>query len=286
MFVRAIAVLFIAVILRAQSPRPAFEVASIKPSPGCRVDGSGGPSAGRLELPCVTLRALIRIAYTGFSGEKLNTHRIDVMGGPGWLDNEQFTLAAKAEGNPSTGTMLGSMLQALLEERFQLKVHTENRETPVYALTVAKGGPKLTPAKDGSCIEIDLKNLPKPDYTKPLPKLCGGPSITMKNGKTIADIPGATIDELGGRLLSMLTGRPVIDRTALDGRFDMHLEFARDSSVGPPPLLNGVPAPNLPTGDGPSIFTALQEQLGLKLVADKAPIPVIIVDSVQKPTEN
>jgi uncharacterized protein (TIGR03435 family) len=280
------AILLFAGILSAQPHRPTFEVASVKASPGCQRGGGGGPSAGRLSLPCTNLRSLVRMAYGGFTGEALNARFLEVVGGPGWLDSELYTLEAKAEGNPTTGTMIGPMLQALLEERFQLKAHVEGRESPVYALTVAKSGPKLTPAKEGNCVEIDFKNLPKPDPSKPMPRFCGGPSMTMKDGKMVADIPGTTLEELCGRMLMTYAGRPVVDKTGLKGRFDMRLEFSRDTSMGPKPLLNGVPT-DLPSADGgPSIFTALQEQLGLKLVADKAPIDVIVVDSAQRPSEN
>ena len=268
---------------RAQTPRPAFEVASLKPNPNCRVTGSGGPSPGRLELPCVTLRMLIRAAYGAFSGERLNTRRPDIIGGPSWMDSEQYQLTAKAEGRPSAAVMTGPMLQVLLEERFQLKLHVEARETAVLILTIAKEG-KLAPAKDGSCVPIDVNNLQRPDPAAPPPKYCGGPTMRGTPRGTIADVPGATMEEFAGRMLGALAGRPVVDKTGLTGRFDLHIEFSPENRPGA--LLNGEPAPAMaPAADAlPSIFTALQEQLGLKLSPGKAPIDVIVVDSAAKPT--
>src|ERR1035441_369909 len=133
------------------SPRPTFEVASVKPNPNCRPSPNVGPLPGRLEFACITLRELIKAAYGGFTGEKLNARFLDAVGGPAWLDTEWYQIAAKAEGKPSAAQMMGPMLQVLLEDRFQLKVHIESRQSPVFALTLAKGG-KLSPAKEGSCV--------------------------------------------------------------------------------------------------------------------------------------
>src|SRR5512133_1323995 len=146
-----IAILWFAGTLCAQPPsRPAFEVATIKLNPNCSARG-GAPAPGRLELQCTTLRSMIRLSYSAIQGERLNARMAQVIGGPAWLDTDRYDVSAKAEGAAPFAQMIGPMLQALLEERFQVKVHTEPRETPVYALTVVKGSPKLSPAKEGNC---------------------------------------------------------------------------------------------------------------------------------------
>jgi uncharacterized protein (TIGR03435 family) len=230
----------------------------------------------------MSIRTMIRMAYGDFTGERLNARTPEVVGGPSWLDTEMYALSAKTEGAQSAEVMMGPMMQSLLEERLQLKVHTEQRETPSYSLVVAKNPSKLIPAKEGNCVSLDLNSLPKQDLSKP-PRLCGVAMVQPKDGVRSADVPGATMEEFAGRFLSATAQRPVIDKTGIAGRFDIHLEYSPEMRPGA--LLNGVPAPNVPEGTGPSIFTALQEQLGLKLVADKALIPVIVVDSAQKPSQ-
>lgn len=267
------------------SPRPTFEVASVKPNPNCRQVPNAGPSHGRLDLPCITLRMLIRAAYGGFIGERLRARPLEAVGGPGWLDTEWFAVVAKAEGDPSTAEMMGPMLQVLLEERFQLKVRMESKETPVYGLTVVKPG-KLSPMKQGSCVPIDWSNLPKSDSSASPRKYCGAATMKMAHGLSVLDVPGVTMEELTGWVLGSFIDRPMVDRTGITGRFDVHLEFAREFPRAA--QLNGMPAPDLANAppDGASIFTALQEQLGLKLAPEKARIDVIVVDSAAKPSEN
>ena len=225
MFARTV-LLIVPALLAAQPPaRLSFEVASVKPAPGCRMRPGGGPSAGRLELPCMSIRTMIRMAYGGFTGERLNARTPEVVGGPSWLDTEMYALSAKTEGTQSAEVMMGPMMQSLLEERLQLKVHTEQRETPSYSLVVAKNPPKLIPAKEGSCVSLDLNSLPKQDLSKP-PRLCGVAMVQPKDGVRSADVPGATMEEFAGRFLSPRTQRPVIDKTGIAGRFDIHLEYS------------------------------------------------------------
>ena len=261
------------------SSRPTFEVASVKPSPNCRPTPNAGALPGRLELPCITTRMLIQAAYGGFSGEKLNARYLEAVGGPGWIDNEWYQVSAKAQGNPSASQMMGPMLQALLEDRFQLRVHIEAKQSPIYALTVTKAG-KLPLAKDGSCVPIDPNKMSASGPSVPTPKYCGSPSMRMSaGGLLVVEVPGVTMEEFAGRLLTAYVGRPIIDRpvidkTGLTGRFDIHLEFARESLS------------SATSDDKPSIFVALSEQLGLKLTSGKASVDVIVVDSVMKPTAN
>ena len=234
---------------------------------------------------------LIQAAYGGFTGEKLNARYLDAIGGPSWLDTDWYQISAKAQGKPSAAQMMGPMLQVLLEDRFQLKVHIESKQSSVYALTVVRAG-KLPRTKEGSCEVIDLDNMPVPNPSVPQPKYCGGPSMKMSpGGLLIVDIPGVTMEEFAGRMLGTYLGRPVIDRPVIDksgltGRFDVHLEFARDTSAAGQMSGSAGSSTSAISDDKPSIFAALQQQLGLKLSSDKAPVDTIVVDSVSKPTAN
>ncbi len=266
------------------APRPAFEVASIKPSPkNCTGPGPGaGPTPGRIELPCVSARLLIRAAYGLLSGGQLAVRPVEVVGGPAWLDSERYTIVAKAEGRASPTEMFGPMLQTLLEDRFQLKLHRESREHAAYALTVAKGGPKLTPAKE-ECPAADLNDFAA--WRVHAQTSCGMPRISRKEGLTVVDFAGATMQEFAARAIFL--DRPVIDKTGLAGRYDIHLEFAREFPSGSI-RLNGIeqPAPVPRESAGPSVFAALSQQLGLKLSPAKAPVDVIVIDSVERPAPN
>jgi uncharacterized protein (TIGR03435 family) len=170
--------------------------------------------------------------------------------------------------------MLHPMLQMLLETRCKLNVQKEARELPVYALTVARGGAKLQASKEGSCTPYDIK------YSQlapgePQPKFCG--TSFKPNGLNVAfDGDGITIADFAGRLSSRDLGRPVIDKTGLTGLFDIHLEFAPAT---------GAAAPS-DDSSGPSIFTAVEEQLGLKLSPDKGPVEVLVINHVERPSEN
>jgi uncharacterized protein (TIGR03435 family) len=191
--------------------------------------------------------------------------------------------------------MQGPMLQALLEDRFKLKIRYEAREVPVYALTVAKGGLKLRRAEEGSCIPIDYASVmagagvgaPSPQPQKPL---CGNGGFGRTGNLVVADIPAISIDDFSKRLSGRLD-RPVIDRTGLHGMYDIHLQFAPDQvtprlTPGGGDLVFGGPAdPADPTG-GPSIFTAVQEQLGLKLEPTKGPGEFLVIDGAEKPSGN
>jgi uncharacterized protein (TIGR03435 family) len=149
------------VVQPATAVTPKFEVASVKP---CSGDGSlirggrgstaGGGSPGRFDLSCRTLLSIIEAAYT--SGMPPLP---PIEGGPAWISSERHTVEAMAEGNPGAATMRGPMLQALLQDRFQLKTHLETKFVSGFALVVAKGGPRLTGHREGSCVDIGLVSL-------------------------------------------------------------------------------------------------------------------------------
>jgi uncharacterized protein (TIGR03435 family) len=203
---------------------------------------------------------------------------LPISGGPSWINTDRYTINAKAEGAPSRPMIMGPMLRALLEDRFQLKVRREIREVPVYNLTVARNGPKLKMAKEGTC----------PTPGGPPGVSCPGSVWFERKGLNLIVDQQATLDDFVRMLIQRLD-RPVIDKTGIKGIFDFHLEFAPDTTLGNPPG-GGDPtaAPADAPADlrGPSIFTALQEQLGLKLESTKGPGEVLVIDHVERPSEN
>lgn len=217
------------------------------------------------------LRQLIQAAYIGFAnGPNPSSKRVQTSGGPGWIDSDLYDIIAKAEGEPPLDQMAGPMLQALLEDRFKLKMHRETREVPVYVLTPGKNGVKPGALKEAaSCVPIDL-NHPEPAPDQPMPNFCDRQVFSSDGPNRIVDSYGRSMESLAGGLLSNNLDRPVIDKTGITGRFDFRLEFAR----------------NMADNTGTSIFTALQEQLGLKLTPDKGPVEVLVIDHVEKPSDN
>jgi uncharacterized protein (TIGR03435 family) len=263
----------------AGSPaRPAFEVVSIKLNLDCPGDHQDEQfSPGRVSVTCITLPNLIQAAYgTSASGPNSNPKRLRLFGAPDWMGSSRYNITAKAQGEAPMDQMFGPMLQVLLEDRFRLKVHRDTRELPVYTMTLAKGGLKILATREGSCIPLDLNHADQPS-----PNFCG--RMTGKaNGMHITDDAyGMSMAEIASRFLANRLDRPVIDKTGLAGLFDAHLEFARDNAVTTP-INPGAPADT----EAPSIFTAVQDQLGLKLSADKGPVEVLVIDHVEKPSEN
>ncbi len=197
-----------------------------------------------------------------------------IIGGPDWISTARFDIEARAEeeairqmGNaPATARSetMRQMIQSLLDERFQLKVHRETRELPVFNLTVAKDGPKLQATIEGRPGPGGLSAGSARSNGTPAGVEMSGSGITMQ------------------RLVSMLAsraGRPMIDRTNLTGTYDFNLKFAPSAAptAGPDSATEPI---------GPSLFTAIQEQLGLRLESGKGPIEVLVIDSVSKPSEN
>jgi uncharacterized protein (TIGR03435 family) len=260
----------------AQSSRPAFEVASIKLNTRCDTNGmSGGRSTpGRIEMECADLRDLILTAY-GIYGSGPNpaagSFRMQVIGGPSWMDSTRYDILAKPAGNPPRAEMYGPMLQSLLEERFGLKVHTEAKDGPVYFLTVAKSGAKLVATKEGACVPAAA---------------CGTPKISSGGSIVNVDIPGETMSGLCAQL-GLRMDREVIDKTGLTGRFDIHLEVT-PADLHPQFVAGHTVTENRSDDQdgGPSISSALQQQLGLRLESGKGTVKAIVVDHIERPTEN
>lgn len=266
------------------SPPVEFEVASIKPNRNC--DGTGMPLQvihDRLSIHCLPLRSLIRRAFAGVD-ERLP----DVFGGPEWLKTERYDVVAKADFNASDEQMVGPMLRALLEQRFQLRVHEERRNSPVYVLKIAKSGAKLQPSLPGSCSQDDHP-LQVKSFTpgKPPQRYCGSFHAKAREFTEVFEFYSVTMAPFA-TLISDYTGRAVVDETGLTGHFDARLEFDRTSSN--PVFLNGGLAADAATSSdastAPSIFTALSQQLGLKLSPATRPLKVIVVDHVERPAPN
>jgi bla regulator protein BlaR1 len=284
--------------VRAQSA-PKFDVASIKPCPEGRGGGNtkmgsagGSPiiSPGRLNTGCALLAGsyplagLIQRVYgrLGLGHVPSLGSSLPISGGPAWIYSDYYVINAEAAGNASKETMEGPMLQALLEDRFKLKVHRESRQVPVYELTVAKGGPKLQPA-DGSCTQPDYSTWPMP----PLPagkRYCVNTGAGGRKGpNTMLYQEDATVDYVC-KLLTLVMDRPVIDKTGLTGKYKFHLEFAIDQST--PGVIDASYAQPSDAAPAPSIFTVVQQELGLKLEATKGPRDFLVIDHVERPSEN
>ena len=278
---------------------PKFEVVSIRLNPSCggRGGDSGGgtgtqdTSPGRLALNCVSVADLIQSAYVTFANGHSNPKwsAPPFSGGwPGWITSDRYDINAKAPSAQSQGMMKGPMLQALLEDRFKVKVHRETREGPVYLLSVAKGGLRMEPFKEGTCTPVD-PNMPQ---TRPAPgqkHLCDTLRIAQNGLNLTVEIDGMSLDELA-KSFGQLMDRQIVDKTGISGRFNFRLEFAPDQAT--PRLFRrsgdagaGQPA-TAADPSGPSIFTAFQEQLGLKLDPAKGPSEFFVIDRVERPSEN
>lgn len=281
-------------MLKATTPRPAFEVATVKPSqPDEVTQNRMGLRDGFFTATHVTLRDLIRAAY------QIRTDN-QILDLPAWAGNEYFDIQARAaaseiESLQHMATMDGVdqfhlMLQSLLADRFGLVVKITTREVPVYALVVAKQSPKLKQVS----VAPELANAARPPAPppppppssdsaglSPRPKPSSWPGIRPSGPNQITATACRMswfVDWL--RTESELADRPVIDRTALSGNYD----FTLNGIV----LNTGAPPVSAATSEDPpvSIFTALQEQLGLKLVSEKAPVQVLVVDHVGQPSPN
>ena len=261
--------------------RPEFQVASIKANTavGARGMGVRALPGGRLSTLNAPLMMLIQNAYAVQASQ--------VVGGPSWINSEGYDIEAKPEGNTDREHMW-LMLQSLLADRFKLALHRETRELPIYTLTMTKGGLKPPPPNAGTCANFDPAAPPRPGTPLGFPcgkvGIMGSPSglLQMQGGKVL-------MPELV-RVLAMVLGRQVSDKTGVTGEFDVHLEFTPDESTMGLPGAGGPGDPGGPplTSDPgrPNLFAALQEQLGLKLAPAKGPVEVLVIDHVERPTAN
>ena len=288
--------LCLAAMLGAQSNSTAkFEVASVKLSRDCgnpagaadgRRSGGASPSPGRLHV-CGPVASLIQSAYVIFADGRTNrmlearASGPPLSGGPEWVRSDNYLIDAEPDQATSQEMMNGPMMQRLLEERFHLVLRRETREVPAYALTAVKGAAKLHPFVEGSCVAVDVTKRPNP----PLPpgqQYCQNGNFRPGKGENfVFQAQGMTLDRFAG-LMGWVAGRPVINRTGIEGLFDFRLEFGRDEAT---PTLAG-PGEASDEPPGPSILTALQEQLGLKLEPARGAKEFLIIDHVERPAEN
>jgi len=248
---------------QSPSPRPSFtefEVASIKPTP----PGPSGRwlrmlSANEFAAKSHALRTLLAAAYG------LSTHAI--LGGPSWVDFDHYDIVARTPGEVRPNfTEQMSMLRKLLVDRFHLTFHREEKEMHVYALSVAKGGPKLK--------ESTLTPDASPE---------GPPPLIFVVAPQVIRLPAryATMAEFTAVLQRSAFDAPVLDRTGLSARYDFDLEFMPDESV-----FGGALGRGTENSDKPGFFTALRQQLGLKLESTKGPVQALVIDHVEHPSEN
>ena len=304
----------------AQTPEasPTFDVASVKPAApmtGGRImvrmaGGPGSPDPGQINYTNVAFKNLLMAAYN-VKGYQIS--------GPSWLESERFDIVAKIP-HGATKEQFQMMLQNLLAERFKLSLHHETKDLPIYALVVAKNGPKMKesskddsdpagaggppppppasgPSGDGPRIKIGKDGMPQ----MPPGAGRGGMMMMVNNGKMrlqASKQPVSAIAEMLGNQL----GRPVVDKTDLKANYDYTLDFAPDESMRPMGMMGPMPPPPPPASEGsplggpsnssdssggPSLMTALQEQLGLKLEPRKGPVDLLVIDRVDRvPTEN
>jgi uncharacterized protein (TIGR03435 family) len=279
--------------VRAQSPQtpaPTFEVASIKPnnSGDGRVMMQQQPG-GRFTATNIPLRLLIRNAY--------QLQDFQIVGAPSWINSERYDIVAKAEDGtpPETPSLdrtgpnrIQLMIRSLLAERFQLVAHDETRELPIYALVVARSDGKLGPDLKKSEVDCNAvfaagrgRGMPPPPPPGP-PQAGERPQCGIRIGMGNLAMGGTPLPQFANSL-AMFVGRTVQDKTGLAGNYDVTLTWTPDQMPQRPP---GAPEPPPADPNGPSIFTALQEQLGLKLDSQKGPVSVLVIDRVERPKEN
>jgi len=260
--VKFLALTFLCLGVAAAQGPDTFEVASIKLGDPLAQGTSLGPqNGGGLKMENMTLRQMVQWAY--------DLREFQVTGATGWMNSERYRILAKGvlEEGPATyagmndaqrraaWVLIRKRLKNLLAERFQLVVHTETKELPMYALVEAKGGVKMQPntAPDGS------------------------PQTMMVNTNAF-EATRASLDSIAQNLAG-ITGRPVQNETGLTGYYNFKMKWTPDAAPG---------APDKPAeaAAGPTLFTALQEQLGLKLESKKGPVEILVIDRAERPTEN
>jgi uncharacterized protein (TIGR03435 family) len=251
---------------------PKYEVCTIKPTKSDEGRTMFMYTPDGISMTGVPAQMLLREAFGGVEDDR-------IIGAPNWVKSDRFDVQAKVDG--ADAPMLQKLtfdqrrmtLLPLLEDRFKLKFHHEMRELPVYALVKAKGGPKLKESK--------------PDD----PAVNGGHGQQMLHmGRGDFEAEGTRVEFLI-HALSQQVGRTIVDKTGLAGNYDFTLKWTPDDAPramaggepGGPPGIQGAPPPDT---SGPSLFTALEEQLGLKLESQKGPVDVIVIDHLEMPSEN
>ena len=273
----ALIVAGVAIALAAQTPAPrAFEAASIRPKANPNAPPIVALLGDRFIAPNATLRELIRVAWV--------VEDLQISGGPGWTDSDRYSIEATA-GAGVTADDARAMLRGMLADRFKLATHTEKRDLQGFTLVslgrkaadLRPSGPDCAPMRPPPGVPSPPPPPPPPPGSTMIP-LSAGRALS-KCGSMIAggylSLRGISVEQLA-MLLSQLLHQPVVERTKLTGPYDIDLVFTPDVPVPGPP----VPA------DTPSLSTAVQDQLGLKLERQRVPTDVIVIDRVERPTEN
>ncbi|MGP8259718.1 MAG: TIGR03435 family protein [Acidobacteriaceae bacterium] len=231
----------------AADAHPSFEVATIKPADPNKLKGNFFIGGHRIVIENQSVNSLMVFAYA--------IHQQQIVDGPAWLDTRKYDIVGQAdvEGVPNL-RQIQEMLQKLLESRFNLRLHREKRDLAIYTITVAKGGPRLAKS---------------PDSANGLPTQSGSGS----GGQQVRKFTNNTMSDFALGMQAFMD-RPVVDKSGLAGRYDFVLKWTPDES--------NTTDPNA----APGIFTAVQEQLGLKLEPAKGPTDVLVVDHIEEPSEN
>ena len=252
----------------AQAPdsHPTFEVAAVKREAGIV---SGMTFAAR---PGGTL-TVINNELTNVIDNAYGIRRYQLIGGPDWINSDRYNIQAKASGDVRRDELM-LMLRSLLDDRFKLRVHRETRAMPIYVMTTTKGGLKVPPARDGSCMAFNPRNPPRPSPGQPGTPLCGNNHITQNTwNATSIGMPDAAAALVG------VLGRNVVDKTGVSGKFDIHLQWTPDRA---PAGADSVAA----EASAVSLFTALEEQLGLKVESSRGLVDVLVIDHVERPDDD
>jgi bla regulator protein BlaR1 len=258
---------------------PKFEVVSIRTCSAFRKLTVEDWSGGKLHSECTTVERLIQQSYGLFANGQMDPAKssLTVSGGPAWTNTDLYEIDAKASAAEPHTIMNGPILRAILEEKFGLKLHLESTEAPVYAVTVAAGGPKLQPFR-GKCAVRNFNNPPSP----------GDCDVAHLHTNGL-DIDAATIADLCASF-SVLLDRPIVDETGLTGRFNMHLDLSAEDGalLKRPRAITAVSDPTAPAPP-PISFSgtkAALKDLGLDLEPSQGPSEFLVVDKVEKPSIN
>jgi bla regulator protein blaR1 len=237
------------------SADPAFEVATIKPSNPDGPGRGGGAEGGGIVMRGTSLANLLRLVY--------DIHPNQIIGAPAWVTSDRYDIIAKVEGDGTpTQDQLKIMVAKLLADRFQLAFHREQKELPVYSVTVAKSGVRIT--------KNELKN-------DAVGVIFRGPGSVAFNN--------AAMDDLCRMLQTAALDRPVVNKTGLSGKYDFTLIWTPEQLLNAPANVNALQSPDK-AEPPPDIYVAVQQQLGLKIDAAKLSTEVLVIDKVEKPSDN
>lgn len=271
-------------ICEGRGQRTCFEVVSIKANKSGQSNGSMGPRGSRFLARNVTLSALLMYAYRPPNGQLFDAQMIDV---PDWAKTEHFDIDAKPEGDGPVvpGEQTRAMVRCFMEDRFQLRVHWETRNLPVYNLILTKKGPKLSedqtqPDESQALISVVSQGAELGPLKRGALRMITSPTNTTLVGTAV---PISTVIEL----LQGQSDRIMFDKTGFDKLIDVHIAFSRDLDATAPGIgvAGAVESGTEPNQAEPHLFTALQDA-GLKLEREIAPLRVLVIETVRRPSEN